>query len=376
MKKILYTATVASHICQFHLPYFKMFREMGYEVHVAARDNLAEKNGLSFKYVDKFFDVPFRRSPFSPKNLSAKRQLKKIIDAENYDIIVCNTPVGGIVTRDAAQAARKRGTKVYYIAHGFHFYKGAPKKNWILYYPIEKHYAKKCDGVITINEEDFLFARKKFKTPVYRIHGVGVDGERHRLPTAEEKEALRRELGVEDNFVCLCTGELNKNKNQSKLIKLVPKILERIPNFKLWLAGNGPLFEELRALADTLDVSESVEFLGYRTDIERFVRSADIVATASRREGVPFNVIEAQLAGIPVVASENRGHRELIKNGDTGLISDDRFFENILKLYDDSEFRVQISLEARKSALSYTALEVKQELFEILFGDNKVESNG
>ena len=376
MKKILYTATVASHICQFHLPYFKMFREMGYEVHVAARDNLAEKNGLSFKYVDKFFDVPFRRLPFSPKNLSAKRQLKKIIDAENYDIIVCNTPVGGIVTRDAAKAARKRGTKVYYIAHGFHFYKGAPKKNWILYYPIEKHYAKKCDGVITINEEDFLFASKKFKTPVYRIHGVGVDGERHRLPTAEEKEALRRELGVEDNFVCLCTGELNKNKNQSKLIKLVPKILERIPNFKLWLAGNGPLFEELRALADTLDVSESVEFLGYRTDIERFVRSADIVATASLREGVPFNVIEAQLAGIPVVASENRGHRELIKNGDTGLISDDRFFENILKLYDDSEFRVQISLQARKSALSYTALEVKRELFEILFGDNKVESNG
>lgn len=368
MKKILYTATVASHICQFHLPYFKMFREMGYEVHVAARDNLAEKNGLSFKDVDKFFDVPFRRSPFSPKNLSAKRQLKKIIDAENYDIIVCNTPVGGIVTRDAAKAARKRGTKVYYIAHGFHFYKGAPKKNWLLYYPIEKHYAKKCDGVITINEEDFLFASKKFKTPVYRIHGVGVDGERHRLPTAEEKEALRRELGVEDNFVCLCTGELNKNKNQSKLIKLVPKILERIPNFKLWLAGNGPLFEELRALADTLDVLESVEFLGYRTDIERFVRSADIVATASLREGVPFNVIEAQLAGIPVVASENRGHRELIKNGDTGLISNDRFFENILRLYDDSEFREQISLEARKSALSYTALEVKQELFEILFG--------
>ncbi|MBO5946466.1 MAG: glycosyltransferase, partial [Clostridia bacterium] len=115
MKKILYTATVASHICQFLLPYFKRFREMGYEVHVAAHDNLSEKNGLALRDVDKFFEVPFRRSPFSLKNLSAKRQLKRIIDEGEYDIIVCNTPVGGIVTRAAARRARRRGTKVYYI---------------------------------------------------------------------------------------------------------------------------------------------------------------------------------------------------------------------------------------------------------------------
>ena len=368
MKKILYTATVASHICQFHLPYFKMFKEMGYEIHVAARDNLAEKNGLAFKYVDKFFEVPFRRSPFSLKNLSAKKQLKKIIDADDYEIIVCNTPVGGIVTRDAAKAARKRGTRVIYFAHGFHFYKGASKKNWLLFYPIEKKYAKKCDGIIVINEEDYLFAKEKFKTPVYRIHGAGVDGDRYYIPTAEERKLLREEHGVHDRFVCLCTGELNKNKNQSKLIKMVPKIRDHIPNFKLWIAGNGPLEDELKTFASDMGVDDAVEFLGYRSDIEKFVRAADIVATASYREGVPFNVIEAQLTGVPVVASENRGHRELIRNGETGLMSDDRFYENIIRLYDDSDLRAEIATKAREFSLAYTVKEVKRELFEILFG--------
>ena len=367
MKKILYTATVASHICQFHLPYFKRFREMGYEVHVAAHDNLSEKNGLALRDVDKFFEVPFRRSPFSLKNLSAKRQLKRIIDEGEYDIIVCNTPVGGIVTRAAARRARRRGTKVYYIAHGFHFYRGASKKNWLLFYPIEKHYSKKCDGVLVINEEDYLFAKERFKTPVYRIHGIGVDASRHRRPTPDEREILRDELGVGDRFVALCTGELNANKNQSSLVRLVPKLKEEIPEFKLWLAGNGPLAGELSALIEELGVSDAVEMLGYRTDIERFVRASDIVLTASRREGVPFNVIEAQLTGVPVVASENRGHRELIKDGETGLMSTDGMYENVVKLYRDPALRDAISQRAELSAKNYTAESVEKELFEILF---------
>ncbi len=373
MKKILYTATVASHICQFHLPYFNMFKEMGYEVHVAAHDNLSEKNGLSLKYIDKFFEIPFRRSPFSPKNLKAKRMLKKIIDAEGYDIIVCNTPVGGIITRMAAKSARKRGTRVVYIAHGFHFYRGAPKKSWLIYYPLEKHFAKKCDALVTINAEDYELACRRFKTRVYRIHGVGVDGNRHRLPTSEERTDLRRGFSVSENFVCLCTGELNKNKNQAKLIRLVPEILKKIPNFKLWLAGNGPLRDDLVGLVKSLGIEKYVEFLGYCSDIERYVRSADVVATASFREGVPFNVIEAQLTGVPVVASENRGHRELVSDGESGLMSDEGMAENIVRLYEDRELRERLTGNAYNSAQNYTVEAVKRELFNILFGSENDE---
>ena len=139
--RVLYTATVVSHICQFHLPYLKWFQDNGWEVHVAARNNLAEKNGLKLEYVDQFIEVPFRRSQFSLKKLKAKKQLKKLLGENFYDLIICNTPVGGIVTRLAAKKTRKKGTKLMYIAHGFHFYQGGPKKNWLIWYPIEKFFA-------------------------------------------------------------------------------------------------------------------------------------------------------------------------------------------------------------------------------------------
>lgn len=368
MKKILITATTMCHICHFHIPYMKEYQQMGYEVHVAAKNNLDVKPGLELRYVDRVFDIPFSRSPISRDNLKAKKQLKKIIDEEGYDVIITNTPICSVITRMTAKKARKRGTRVVYIAHGFHFYKGAPKKYWLTFYPIEKHFAKKCDAVVTINEEDYLFAKEKFKTKVHRIHGIGVDSTRHRMPTAEEREKLRLELGLSNYFVCLCTGELNKNKNQAKLIRLVPEIKKKIPEFKLLLAGNGPLEGELRALISELGVESAVELLGYRADIERYVRSADVVATASLREGVPFNVIEAQLTGVPVVASENRGHRELIKNGETGLMSDDGFSENIVRIYENKEFRDMIAAAAKEYAQAYTTESVKAELFEILFG--------
>lgn len=126
--KVLLVATVQSHICQFHKPLVNMLHEHGVEVHVAARNNLAEKNGLALDFVEKVFDIPFARSPKSKNNIIAYKQLKKIIDEGHYDVVHCNTPMGGIVTRLAARNARKHGTKVYYTAHGFHFYKGAPKK--------------------------------------------------------------------------------------------------------------------------------------------------------------------------------------------------------------------------------------------------------
>lgn len=153
--KVLLTATVQSHICQFHKPLAEVLHEHGCEVHVAARDNLAEKNGLKLDFVDKVFNVPFARSPKSLDNIKAYRQLKKIIDEGGYDVIHCNTPMGGVVTRLAARKARKKGTKVFYTAYGFHFYQGAPKKNWIVFYPIEKFFSRLTDKLITITAEDY-----------------------------------------------------------------------------------------------------------------------------------------------------------------------------------------------------------------------------
>ena len=261
--KILYVATVLSHICQFHLPYLQMLQEQGHTVHVAAHDNLAVKNGLQLKYADRHIEIPFERSPYDPRNISAYRKLKALLDQEHYDVIVCNTPVGGILTRLAARKERKQGTRVIYIAHGFHFYKGASKKNWLMFYPLEKEMARLCDVVVTINEEDYRLAKKHFPGKVERIHGVGVREDRYHPAAAEEQAEMRRKEGLsEDDFVVICTGELNENKNQKTLIAAAALLRDQIPNLKVLLAGNGPKEQELREQIAAEHLEKVVKLLG------------------------------------------------------------------------------------------------------------------
>ena len=88
-------------------------------------------------------------------NIRGLLQLMKIIKAGSYDIIWTNEPVMGIMTRLAARIVRRKKVKIIYVAHGFHFYKGAPKKNWIVYYPIEKIFSLFTDEIVTINNEDY-----------------------------------------------------------------------------------------------------------------------------------------------------------------------------------------------------------------------------
>lgn len=369
--KILYTATVLSHICQFHLPYLQALQEKGVEVHVAARNNLDEKNGLRLQYADQYFDVPFQRSPKDIRNLKAYAQLKKLLKKEYYDVIVCNTPMGGIITRLAAKETRKRGTKVVYMAHGFHFYDGAPKKNWLVFYPIEKYMARYCDVLITVNEADYALAQKKFHTRVEHIHGVGVSTERYHPAGEEARREMRATEGLSDeDFVILCTGELNRNKDQKTLIAAVAKLKDLIPNLKVLLAGNGPLEQELQTQIQTERLESCVKLLGYRTDLERVTPAVDLVVSCSHREGMPLNIIEAMLCEKPVVASANRGHNELLANAVTGYLvppSDvTGFAQSILELYSDAEKRAKMGRAGHAKATPYTVAMVKQELLPIL----------
>lgn len=370
--KILYTATVLSHICQFHLPYLQTLQEAGVEVHVAARDNLAEKNGLQLKYADRYFNIPFQRSPKDSRNLKAYTQLKELLKKEHYDVIVCNTPMGGIITRLAAQAMRRQGTKVVYMAHGFHFYQGAPKKNWLVFYPIEKFMARYCDVLITINEEDYALARKKFHTKVEHIHGVGVSAERYHPVSDVERREMRKAEGLSDNdFVILCTGELNQNKDQKTLIAAAAKLKNTIPNLKVLLAGNGPLEQALRDQIQAERLGNIVKLLGYRTDLEKVVPAVDLVVSCSHREGLGLNIIEAMLCKKVVVVSENRGHRELVDNSITGYLvpagDGDQLSQRITELALDENKRGRMSTEGYRKATKYTVAAVRKELMPILW---------
>ena len=340
---------------------------------MAAHDNLAVKNGLQLRFCDKFIETPFSRSPKSSYNLRAYRQMKRLLAQEQYDVILCNTPMGGIVTRLAAKKARKQGTKVIYMAHGFHFFNGSSKKAWLVFYPIEKYMAKYCDLLITVNEEDYALAKEKFSrcTKVAHIHGVGVDENRYHPATPEQQLAMRQAEGLpSDDFVILCTGELNENKNQKTLISAAALLKDEIPNLKVLLAGNGPMEQELRDQIRAEGLEDTVKLLGYRTDLERVTPAVDVVVSCSKREGMPLNIIESMLCGKPVVVSHNRGHDELVSNHETGYLLSPTdvsgFADRIQTLAADEPRRTHMGETALERVQPYAIGSVREELQRIL----------
>ena len=259
MKKVLYVATVVkTHIMEFHIPYLKWLKEKGWETAVAARNDYEHREDCVIPYCDSFFDLPFERNPIRTANYRVYIQLKKIIDEGGYDVIHCHTPVGALLTRFAARKARKRGTKVIYTAHGFHFYQGAPIKNWLFYYPIEKMLAKETDILITVNKEDYLLAKKFKAGKVLFIPGVGIDVPKFRDVEVDQGEK-RRELNLSDSdFVLLSVGELITRKNHKIVLEALGKLKEsgNIGNIRYLICGNGPLEKSLRKLAAELGIEE------------------------------------------------------------------------------------------------------------------------
>lgn len=311
VKKVLFTATVDSHILQFHIPYLKMFKDMGYETYVATNGDEA------IPYCDKKYKISFERSPFKLNNLKAIKQLKKVVEEEKFDIIHCHTPMGSVVTRLASKHARKAyGTRVIYTAHGFHFYKGAPKINWLFFYPVEKYLSKYTDDLITINNEDYELAIKKFKAKrTHYVPGVGVDPKKFDFELSqEERHELRKSLGIkDDDIVLIYVAELNKNKNQIMAIKAMEKLIVENSKYKLLLVGKDSYNGEYQRLVQELKLENNVIFTGYRKDVPKLMKISDIAISTSLREGLPVNLIEATMCGLPIVATNCRGNRDISK---------------------------------------------------------------
>ena len=320
--KILYVATVRSHIGQFHMPVIRALKEQGHIVHAAFKDNSSDKPGLDLSIIDKTFEIPFERSPYSKKNIQAYFKLKKIIDSEHYDIVHCHTPVGGVVTRLAARDARTQGTRVFYTAHGFHFYKGAPKKYWAMFFPVEKALARETDVLITINDEDYNLAKKHFKAgKVSKVNGVGVDLSKFHVATADEKQKAREELGLtKDQFVMLCAADLSKRKNQPMIFRAMARIKEECPNMMALMPGQPILKDEYEKICDDLEISNMVQLMGYRRDIEKLLVACDCVISSSRQEGLPMNLIEAAASGRYIIATNVRGNADVVNQCGNGVL--------------------------------------------------------
>lgn len=379
MKKILFCATVDSHFTTFHLPYIKWFRDKGWIVDVAANGTLKLPN------VNNKYNIPIQRSPFHVDNLRAYKELSNIINDNHYSIIHSHTPMGGVLTRIAARKSRKSGTKVFYTAHGFHFCKGAPFTNWLTFYPVERMLAHFTDHLITINEEDFQLAvDHKFRARnISHVNGVGVDCERYKPISKELKKKKRRLLGFQqDDFLMIYTAEFNKNKNHQLLINLMKLVKKKSPNVKLLLAGEGILLENIKALSKRLDVEKEIIFLGYRKDIDEILPICDVAVSASHREGLPVNIMEAMAAGLPIIATHNRGHVELVKNDTNGWLIEnqnlDSMIRKINRLITEPDLIDSFGLKSReiienKYSLDHTIIQ-NNHLYKPYIGEQEVVS--
>ncbi|OMD37954.1 glycosyltransferase family 4 protein [Paenibacillus odorifer] len=354
-KKVLFCATVQSHIKAFHLPYLKWFKQKGWEVHVAA------SGSEELPLVDKYFDIQIMRSPYSKQNVNAFRELQNLIEENKYDLIHCHTPMGSVLARLAARKSRSRGTKVIYTAHGFHFYKGASILNWIMFYPIEKYLSRYTDHLITINAEDYNLAlRNKFKSKnIDKLNGVGIDLGKYKPVDITMKTIIRKKNRLDIGaYILFFAGEFSYRKNQKLLIEAVNILRKTIPNIKLLLAGEGDSKESCIKLTEKFKLGEIVEFLGYREDINELIQASDVIVSSSRQEGLPVNIIEGMACGKPSVVTDVRGNNDLILNEVNGLLvpldSPDIMAKHIVNLYENRELEAKMGLKSLEMVQSYS----------------------
>lgn len=368
-KRILITSTELMMI-QFLVPHVIHLSENGYTVDIACSDVGGRMDEVREKltgYTKNIYVVRLERSPVSPKNLLGYKDMKKVINQGNYDIIWTNEPVMGVVTRLAAKKARKKGTKVLYMVHGFHFYKGAPKKYWMMFYPIEKIASRWCDEIITINKEDFDRAKTFHANKAKYIHGIGVDTSR--LKPDDIQCDIKKELGLsEDTFLILSVGELLPRKNQQVIIRALGLLNDQ--NIHYILCGKGNQLTQLQNLAKENHVENQVHFLGYRKDILNIYGQTDLLAFPSMREGLGLAGLEAMYCGLPLVTSNTSGPRDYMENGKTGYMFDPYdskgFAEGIQKLRENPDLRKACGKYNRKAVIPYYIENVKAEVLELI----------
>lgn len=315
--KILYITTISSTMGFFE-EHFKMLMKEGNEIELATNNKKTVSNVISQLNL-KIHDISFSRSPFSLDNIRACFQLKKIIKEGNYDIVHCHTPNAAAITRLVCRNFRKKGLKVFYTAHGFHFYEGAPLKNWLLYFPVEWMCAYWTDVLITINTEDYNFAKKRLNVKhIEYIRGIGLNIEKF-ISFDINKVKKREELSIlDEDFVFISVGELNRNKNHMAVILALAELHKEIPvnNIKYLICGAGILEAKLQNLIKENNLEHIVKLLGFRKDVSELYKISDFFIFPSYREGLSVALMEAMANKLPIMCSKIRGNTDLVdKNG-------------------------------------------------------------
>ena len=370
-KRILYVTTI-SVTMSFFTEHFKMLINEGCSIELACNTSskvINETVSLGLK----IHNIPFSRNPLSKDNYKAYKQLKKIIQNGNYDIVHCHTPIASALTRIACKKQRKQGLKVFYTAHGFHFYKGAPLKNWLLFYPVEKWLSRYTDVLITINKEDYNLAKNKFKkcNKVEYIPGVGLNISKIEKVKIN-KNQKRLELNAKNtDFIITSVGEINTNKNHEVVIKAISRL--NISNIHYYIAGEGNKRDYLIRLSKQLNIKNQIHLLGYRNDIIEIYKASDVCCFPSIREGLGMAALEGMACGLPVIASKNRGTLDYC-NKDNSILckynSVDDFANAIVKLYKDKSLCKKMVNENKKIVELFSTENAVNAIKKIYFNNN------
>lgn len=355
-KKVAFVASVYSHLKGFHLPFMKLLQDKGCEVH-AFGGGVQGKSGIEQAGVI-CHDISFHRNPFKVENVQALRGLIFGFKQYKFDVVHLHTPVASILGRVAAGVAGV--PSVMYTAHGFHFYKKAPISYWMFYYPVERLMAHWTDFLITMNQEDYEKAMNfSVRKEVLYVPGVGLDLEKYSMPEDENVLVSKRnELGLaKDDFIILCVAELIPRKNHIQLIKAIEKLIDQGKDVQCLLVGNGDGSEVLTDYVSEHKLETNIHFLGFRRDIPQLLAAADVVALLSIHEGLPRVLMEAMAVGKPIVATNIRGNRDLVEDGQTGILVPPgdvgAVVSALMKLRECPELRIRMGQNSKERVKQY-----------------------
>lgn len=358
--------TTDNMIWQFLIPHIHHLQELGNEVQCVCSKTGFWFDELKDKYGFKMHEIDFKRSPVNLANIKGYKKLKEIQKQEKFDLIYSQQPVGGLMGR---LIGKKFKIPVIYTAHGFHFFKGCPLKNKLIFKPVEKYLSKYTDILITINEEDYQAALKMKAKKVFKINGIGID--ETKIKTEEfDKREFKKSLGLnEDDYVILTVSEMNWNKNYIAMLDTMKLLVEKDSKIKFVSCGTGVWKEKILAYAKELGIEENCLFLGYRKDISKIMQITDLFFHASHREGLTLSVMEAMSFGLPCVVSNVRGNRDLVVDGKGGFIAEpmdsETFADRILKIKQNPNLRKNMSEFNKMESKKYTVDFVKKQLASI-----------
>ena len=375
--RLLYVTTVELTLRAFLLPYADHFRRRGWTVDALARG--ASTSPSLVGHFDAVHDVEWSRSPWRLDNFTRSlRRVREVVRAGRYDLVHVHTPVAAFLARAALRGLRRtgRGPRVVYTAHGFHFYRGAPPARAALFRGAERLAGRWTDGLLVINPEDHAAALERRivtdERRVWLVPGVGVDTT---TLAAERIDAdvvarTRAALGIPTQArVLLFAGEFNPGKRQRQAVAALARLGRA--DVHLVCAGEGPLRQATRELADSLGVGGQVHLPGFRTDVPALMRMADALLLLSEREGLPRSVLEAMALRVPTIGTRVRGIRDLLGGGCGLLVELDDAAGTaaaIARLLDEPGLGDRLATAAHRRVLEYDLARVL-ELHEQIYGE-------